>query len=70
MIREDGELRLASWGEALEVAATGLRRTPSGNVGVITGGRLSADDALAYSAFARVVLETNNVDFRARFVIR
>ena len=65
MIREDGELRPASWGEALDVAAAGLARN-SGKVGLIAGGRLSADDALAYSAFARVVLQTNNVDFRAR----
>ena len=65
MIREDGELRLASWGEALDAAAAGLARN-SGKVGLIAGGRLSADDALAYSAFARVVLNTNNVDFRAR----
>ena len=65
MIRENGELRLASWGEALDVAAAGLRRN-RGKVGVITGGRLSADDALAYSAFARVALQTNNIDFRAR----
>ena len=65
MIREDGALRPASWAEALEAAATGLRNT-KGQTGVITGGRLSVEDALAYSAFARVVLDTNNVDFRAR----
>ena len=65
MIREDGALRPASWAEALEATATGLRNT-KGRTGVITGGRLSVEDALAYSAFARVVLDTNNVDFRAR----
>ena len=34
--------------------------------GVLTGGRLTFEDAYAYSKFARVVLGTNNIDFRAR----
>src|SRR3712207_8053234 len=42
-------------------------RFPFGNgVGVLTGGRLTLEDAYAYSKFARVVLGTNNIDFRAR----
>ncbi|HVQ87199.1 MAG TPA: NADH-quinone oxidoreductase subunit G, partial [Actinomycetes bacterium] len=65
LVREDGALRPASWAEALVVAAEGLRAN-TGKTGVITGGRLSVEDALAYSAFARVALETNNLDFRAR----
>ena len=32
----------------------------------MTGGRLTVEDAYAYAKFARVVLKTNNVDFRAR----
>ena len=55
LIREDGELRPASWAEALEAAGTGLRAA-AGHVGVITGGRLSIEDAYAYSTFARVAL--------------
>jgi NADH-quinone oxidoreductase subunit G len=39
--------------------------TPAG-VGVLTGGRLTVEDAYAYSKFARVALGTNDVDFRAR----
>jgi NADH-quinone oxidoreductase subunit G len=62
---EDGELRPASWPEALAVAARGLQRAP-GSVGVLTGGRLTAEDAYAYSKFARVALGTNDIDFRAR----
>jgi NADH-quinone oxidoreductase subunit G len=62
---EDGELRPASWPEALAVAARGLQRT-AGSVGVLTGGRLTAEDAYAYSKFARVALGTNDIDFRAR----
>jgi NADH-quinone oxidoreductase subunit G len=33
---------------------------------VLTGGRLTAEDAYAYSKFARAVLGTNDIDFRAR----
>jgi NADH-quinone oxidoreductase subunit G len=79
---DDGEsvLRPASWPEALDVAVRGLQRAmdaqrggsggssplPGGGVGVLTGGRLTVEDAYAYSKFARAVLGTNNVDFRSR----
>src|SRR5690242_10059139 len=63
-IREDGELRPASWPEAFAVAARGL--AAAGGTGVLTGGRVTAEDAYAYSKFARVALGTNDVDFRAR----
>ncbi len=33
---------------------------------MLTGGRLTAEDAYAYSKFARVALGTNDVDFRSR----
>ena len=35
-------------------------------VGVLAGGRLTGEDAYAYGKFARAVLGTNDVDFRAR----
>ncbi|MFC4783088.1 NADH-quinone oxidoreductase subunit G [Nocardioides sp. MAHUQ-72] len=60
----DGSLRPASWPEAFAVAARGLRA--SGPAAVLTGGRVTAEDAYAYSKFARVSLGTNDVDFRAR----
>jgi NADH-quinone oxidoreductase subunit G len=69
MVRDatTGELRTASWPEALSVAAQGLRRAREGKgVGVLTGGRTTAEDAYAYAKFARVVLGTNDIDFRAR----
>ncbi|MFZ0324135.1 MAG: NADH-quinone oxidoreductase subunit G [Actinomycetes bacterium] len=66
MVRDaDGTLRVASWPEALAAAAEGLRAAGS-RAGVVAGGRLTVEDAYAYSKFARVVLGTNNVDFRAR----
>src|SRR6478735_2925941 len=65
MVRdENGELQVASWPEALEAAAAGLRAARG--VGVLVGGRVSAEDAYAYGKFARNVLDTNDVDFRAR----
>ena len=64
---DDGELRPASWPEAFAVAARGLREAQAaGGVGVLPGGRHTAEDAFAYSTFARVALGTNDVDFRAR----
>jgi NADH-quinone oxidoreductase subunit G len=64
---ESGELRAASWPEAFAVAARGLSAArEAGGVGVLTGGRLTAEDAYGYSKFARVALGTNDIDFRAR----
>ena len=70
-----GALREASWPEALRVAAEGLRAARAGvstedgvrsGVGVLTGGRLTVEDAFAYAKLARAVLGTNDIDFRAR----
>ena len=58
-------LRPASWPEAIDVAVRGLKAAGSAT-GVLTGGRLTLEDAYAYSKFARAVLRTNNIDFRAR----
>lgn len=67
LVREDGELRPASWVEALEIAAAGLTRArQAGGVGVLPGGRLTVEDAFAWSRFARTALATNDVDQRAR----
>jgi NADH-quinone oxidoreductase subunit G len=62
---ESGELEPASWPQALETAARGLLAA-RGRAGVLTGGRLTVEDAYAYSKFARVALDTNDIDFRAR----
>ncbi|MFT4218210.1 MAG: NADH-quinone oxidoreductase subunit G [Micropruina sp.] len=65
LIRENGVLRVASWPEAIDAAVAGLRKAGS-QVGVLTGGRLTVEDAYGYAKFARVVLGTNNIDFRSR----
>ncbi|MTD56766.1 NADH-quinone oxidoreductase subunit G [Amycolatopsis pithecellobii] len=64
---ESGELREASWTEAMRVAAAGLAvARDARGVGVLAGGRLTLEDAYAYGKFARVALRTNDIDFRAR----
>jgi NADH-quinone oxidoreductase subunit G len=62
---EDGVLEIASWPEALTVAARGLAAA-RGRAGVLTGGRLTLEDAYAYAKFARIALGGNDIDFRAR----
>ncbi|WP_280300669.1 NADH-quinone oxidoreductase subunit G [Nocardia neocaledoniensis] len=61
----DGVLATASWNEALAAAATGLRAA-IGNAGVLVGGRVTEEEAYAYGKFARMVLATNDIDFRSR----
>ncbi|WP_139058257.1 NADH-quinone oxidoreductase subunit G, partial [Streptomyces prasinopilosus] len=61
----EGDLEPASWTDALRIAAQGLLAS-RGRTGVLTGGRLTVEDAYAYSKFARVALATNDIDFRAR----
>src|SRR6266576_2865937 len=71
---ENGVLVPASWPHALAVAADGLLAArdadpaaqPARGVGVLTGGRLTLEDAYAYAKFARMALDTNDVDMRAR----
>ena len=64
MVRKGGELVVASWPEALDAAAAGLKAAKA--PAVLTGGRVTAEDAYAYGKFARAILGTNDVDFRAR----
>ena len=65
LVRDGDVLRPASWPEAIDVAVQGLEAAGS-SVGVLTGGRLTLEDGYGYSKFARAVLGTNNIDFRAR----
>jgi NADH-quinone oxidoreductase subunit G len=71
---ENGALVPASWPHALAVAAAGLAAArdadpatqPAHGAGVLAGGRLTLEDAYAYAKFARVALDTNDIDMRAR----
>ncbi|MHB1062932.1 MAG: NADH-quinone oxidoreductase subunit G [Georgenia sp.] len=68
LVREEtGELVPTSWSEALDIAARALAGArDTGGVGLLPGGRLTLEDAYAWSKFARVVLGTNDIDHRAR----
>ena len=59
----EGVLVQASWPEALAAAAAGLKGK---RAAVITGGRVTTEDAYGYAKFARIALGTNDIDFRAR----
>jgi NADH-quinone oxidoreductase subunit G len=66
LIRDaEGTLQPASWSHAMVAAAQGLEAA-RGRAGVLVGGRATWEDAYAYSKFARITLDTNDIDFRAR----
>ncbi len=61
----DGQLVSASWSLAISAAVEGFEAA-RGRTGVLVGGRATWEDAYAYSKFARIVLGSNDIDFRAR----
>jgi NADH-quinone oxidoreductase subunit G len=66
LVRDSGgALRPASWAEAIAAAAAGLAAA-RGRAGVLTGGRLTLEDAYAYAKFTRIALGSNDIDSRAR----
>jgi NADH-quinone oxidoreductase subunit G len=66
LVREpDGSQRPASWSEAVAIAVRGLSAA-GGRTGVLVGGRATLEDAYAYAKFTRIVLGTNDIDFRNR----
>ncbi|MFF5981494.1 molybdopterin oxidoreductase family protein [Streptomyces olindensis] len=66
-----GTLVPASWDEALDRIAGGLRRTRAEHgpdaVGVFGGGGLTNEKAYTLGKFARVVLGTSQIDYNGRF---
>lgn len=67
LVREDGKLVPTSWSDALHRAAEGLKAARAkGRVGFMAGGRLTFEDAYAWSKFARTVMNSDDVDFRSR----
>lgn len=71
LVRENGELVPTSWSDALHRAAEGLKAArEAGRVGFLTGGRLTFEDAYAWSKFARTVMKSDDIDFRSRTLSR
>ncbi|HEV7886715.1 MAG TPA: NADH-quinone oxidoreductase subunit NuoG, partial [Acidimicrobiales bacterium] len=66
LVRKGDQLVEASWGEALEAAAAGLRNAVSvhgsSSVAVLGGARLPNEDQYAWAKLAKSVLGTDNVD--------
>jgi formate dehydrogenase major subunit len=64
LVRDDGGLRAASWDEALDRAASGLRGAIDAGAltGVFSCSKATNELNFATQKFARVVLGTNNVD--------
>ena len=67
----DGELRPASWEEALERVAQAFRDTRAAYgpdaVGIFGGGSLTNEKSYLLGKFARVALQTPNIDYNGRF---
>ena len=64
LVRENGELRAASWDEALDRAAAGFRTALDAGAltGVFSCSKATNELNFATQKFARVALGTNNVD--------
>ena len=66
MIRENGALRTATWDEALDRGAEGLRRATQRNggdgVGLFSCSKATNEMNFVAQKFARQVLGSNNID--------
>ena len=64
LVRDDGQLRPASWDEALDRAAAGLRGAldEGALTGVFSCSKATNELNFATQKFARIALGTNNVD--------
>ena len=64
LVRDHGELRPASWEEALDRAAAGFRRALDAGkqTGLFSCSKTTNELNFATQKFSRVVLRSNNVD--------
>ena len=64
LVRDDGELRTASWDEALDRAAAGFRKALDEDAltGVFSCSKATNELNFAAQKFGRVALRTNNID--------
>lgn len=65
LIKENNTLAATTWAENTKAIAALFKRTPGERIGVLAGDLLADEDAYALSRFARDVLDTDNIDFRA-----
>ena len=64
LVRDQGELRAASWDEALDRAASGFRKAldEGAMTGLFSCSKTTNELNFATQKFSRVVLRSNNVD--------
>jgi formate dehydrogenase major subunit len=64
LVRDAGELRTATWDEALDRAAAGLRRAVDQGkmTGIFSCSKATNELNFAAQKFGRVALRTNNID--------
>jgi len=64
LVRDHGELRPATWDEALDRAAAGLRRTldEGAMTGIFSCSKTTNELNFATQKFSRVALHSNNID--------
>ena len=64
LVRDRGELREASWDEALDRAASGFRNAldTGAQTGIFSCSKTTNELNFATQKFSRVVLQSNNVD--------
>lgn len=62
MVRENGALRPATWDEALERAAAGLRGVDPDSFGMFSCSKATNEMNYTAQKFSRVVMGSNNVD--------
>lgn len=66
LVRSEGKLVATSWSDALGQAADALAKVKGEQVGFLPGGRLTFEDAYAWSKFARSIVGSNHIDQRSR----
>jgi predicted molibdopterin-dependent oxidoreductase YjgC len=64
LVRDGGELRVASWDEALDRAAAGFRAAIDGGhmTGLFSCSKTTNELNFAAQKFSRVALRSNNID--------
>jgi len=66
MVRDNGALRIATWDEALDRAAQGLKAATeargAAGVGIFSCSKATNEMNFVAGKFARQVLKTNNID--------
>jgi formate dehydrogenase alpha subunit len=66
LVRRDGELKEASWDEALSLVSEKLKATPKGAFGAFCSAKVPNEDNYVLQKFTRAVMGTNNIDHCAR----